>query len=40
VDEAEQAVLSLGATRVPDDHESGFRVFTDPPGHPFCRVHG
>ncbi len=40
VDEAEQAVLALGATRLPAEHESGFRVFTDPAGHPFCLVYG
>ena len=40
VDEAEAAVLALGATRVPNEHESGFRVFTDPAGHPFCLVYG
>ena len=40
VDEAEQAVLALGATRLPSEHEDGFRVFTDPAGHPFCLVHG
>jgi catechol 2,3-dioxygenase-like lactoylglutathione lyase family enzyme len=40
VDEAEQAVLALGATRLPNEHENGFRVFTDPAGHPFCLVYG
>jgi hypothetical protein len=40
VDAAEEAVLALGATRVPNEHEDGFRVFTDPAGHPFCLVHG
>jgi hypothetical protein len=39
VDAAERAVLALGATRVPSEHERGFRVFTDPAGHPFCLVH-
>jgi hypothetical protein len=39
VDEAEQAVLALGATRLPNDQECGFRVFTDPAGHPFCLVY-
>jgi hypothetical protein len=37
-DAAERAVLGLGATRVPNEHENGFRVFTDPAGHPFCLV--
>ncbi len=36
LDEAEVAVLALGATR--HDHQPGttFRVFLDPAGHPFC----
>ncbi len=38
VDAAERAVLALGATRQPSEHENGFRVFTDPAGHPFCLV--
>jgi catechol 2,3-dioxygenase-like lactoylglutathione lyase family enzyme len=37
-DAAERAVLALGATRHPSGHENGFRVFTDPAGHPFCLV--
>jgi catechol 2,3-dioxygenase-like lactoylglutathione lyase family enzyme len=40
VDAAEQAVLALGARRLPSEHESGFRVFADPVGHPFCLVFG
>jgi Glyoxalase-like domain len=40
VDAAERAVLALGATRLPAEHESGFRVFADPAGHPFCLVFG
>jgi catechol 2,3-dioxygenase-like lactoylglutathione lyase family enzyme len=40
VDAAEQAVIALGATRIRGVHEDGFRVFTDPAGHPFCLVHG
>ena len=40
VDAAEEAVLGLGATRLPAAHEDGFRVFADPAGHPFCLVHG
>jgi len=39
VDEAERAVVALGATRLPGEHENGFRVFTDPAGHPFCLVY-
>lgn len=40
VDEAERAVLALGASRLPAEHEDGFRVFADPVGHPFCLVFG
>ena len=40
IDAAEQAVLALGATRLANEHENGFRVFTDPAGHPFCLVYG
>jgi catechol 2,3-dioxygenase-like lactoylglutathione lyase family enzyme len=39
-DRAEQELLALGATRVPGEGETGFRVFTDPVGHPFCIVFG
>lgn len=39
VDAAEHAVIALGATRVTDaPHETDFRVFRDPAGHPFCLV--
>jgi predicted enzyme related to lactoylglutathione lyase len=36
LDEAETAVVALGATR--HEHQPGttFRVFLDPAGHPFC----
>ncbi len=36
LDEAEKAVLELGATK--HEHQPGetFRVFLDPAGHPFC----
>jgi hypothetical protein len=36
LDEAEAAVLELGATK--HEHQPGqtFRVFLDPAGHPFC----
>jgi catechol 2,3-dioxygenase-like lactoylglutathione lyase family enzyme len=40
VDAAEQRVLALGARRLPAERESGFRVFADPAGHPFCLVFG
>ena len=40
VDAAERLVIGLGATRVRGVRESGFRVFTDPAGHPFCLVFG
>jgi catechol 2,3-dioxygenase-like lactoylglutathione lyase family enzyme len=39
-DRAEQELLALGAVRVQAEHETGFRVFTDPAGHPFCIVFG
>ena len=37
LDRGEQQVVALGArtTGLPDE-ESGFRVFLDPAGHPFC----
>jgi len=36
LDQAEQEVLAIGATKA--DHQPGttFRVFLDPAGHPFC----
>ncbi|MFI1091771.1 VOC family protein [Streptomyces sp. NPDC020917] len=39
LDEAEAELLALGAGR-PDDQpdEAGWRVLTDPAGHPFCVV--
>lgn len=37
---AERAVVALGARRVPAEVETGFRVFLDPVGHPFCLVFG
>jgi Glyoxalase-like domain len=33
-------VLALGGRRLPAERESGFRVFADPVGHPFCLVFG
>ncbi|MCW2633935.1 MAG: hypothetical protein JWQ99_302 [Blastococcus sp.] len=38
VDAAERAAVALGATRLHDAHDQGFRVFADPAGHPFCLV--
>lgn len=35
--EAEQKVLALGARRLAEGG-SGFRVYADPAGHPFCLV--
>jgi len=40
VDEATALALSLGARRAPGSPETGYRVFVDPAGHPFCLVHG
>jgi hypothetical protein len=37
IDEAERAVLALGATRLPGEGED-FRVYADPAGHPFCLI--
>jgi catechol 2,3-dioxygenase-like lactoylglutathione lyase family enzyme len=39
-DAAESAVVALGACRLPAERETGFRVFADPVGHPFCLVFG
>lgn len=39
-DVAEQQLLALGARRVRAKRETGFRVFVDPVGHPFCIVFG
>jgi catechol 2,3-dioxygenase-like lactoylglutathione lyase family enzyme len=40
VDHAERVVIALGGQRVPAERETGFRVFVDPVGHPFCLVFG
>lgn len=40
MEEAERSVLALGASRAPNEYETGFRVFADPAGHPFCLVYG
>jgi catechol 2,3-dioxygenase-like lactoylglutathione lyase family enzyme len=42
VDAAEAAVLQLGASRLPGGGgtTSGYRVFADPAGHPFCLIWG
>ena len=36
LDQAEQAVLGLGATKHQHQPGTSFRVFLDPAGHPFC----
>ena len=36
LDEAERAVLELGATKAEHQPGTTFRVFLDPAGHPFC----
>ena len=36
LDQAEQAVLGLGATKAEHQPGTTFRVFLDPAGHPFC----
>jgi hypothetical protein len=35
-----RAVLDLGAVRLQGRRETGFRVYADPAGHPFCLVFG
>jgi catechol 2,3-dioxygenase-like lactoylglutathione lyase family enzyme len=40
IEAAQVSVLALGATRAPGAPETGYRVFLDPVGHPFCLVHG
>ncbi|MEV0095602.1 VOC family protein [Streptomyces sp. NPDC050738] len=35
LDRAEQEVLEAGANLL-DDNESGWRIYADPAGHPFC----
>lgn len=40
IETAEEAVIALGARRVPAARETGFHVFLDPVGHPFCLVFG
>jgi catechol 2,3-dioxygenase-like lactoylglutathione lyase family enzyme len=42
IDEAEPRVLALGATLLQGGggSSSGFRVYADPAGHPFCLVWG
>jgi catechol 2,3-dioxygenase-like lactoylglutathione lyase family enzyme len=39
-DAVEKEVLARGGHRLPAERETGFRVFTDPVGHPFCLVFG
>ncbi|WP_394621916.1 VOC family protein [Lentzea sp. JNUCC 0626] len=38
IEEAEPAVLALGAKLVQRDNDDTFRVYSDPVGHPFCLV--
>jgi hypothetical protein len=37
---AEAIVLAAGATRAPGTPETGYRVFRDPVGYPFCLTFG
>jgi catechol 2,3-dioxygenase-like lactoylglutathione lyase family enzyme len=39
VEAAERAVLALGAALLEGEKGTGFRVFADPAGHPFCLVY-
>lgn len=38
--EASAQVLAIGATEAPYQYGSGYRIFLDPAGHPFCLVAG
>ena len=40
VDAAEREVLALGGRLLQGESGTGFRVFADPAGHPFCLVYG
>jgi catechol 2,3-dioxygenase-like lactoylglutathione lyase family enzyme len=40
VEEVTEWVLAHGARRAPGSPETGYRVFLDPVGHPFCLIHG
>ena len=40
VEPAEAAVLALGARLLKGESGTGFRVYADPAGHPFCLVYG
>ena len=40
IEAAQQSVLALGARLLAGEQGTGFRVFADPVGHPFCLVHG
>ena len=40
VEAAQGAVLALGARLLRGEQGTGFRVFADPVGHPFCLVYG
>ena len=39
VEAAQEEVLRLGATLLAGEQGTGFRVFADPAGHPFCLVY-
>ena len=39
VEAAQREVLRLGATLLQGEQGTGFRVFADPAGHPFCLVY-
>ena len=40
VEAAQEAVLQLGARLLQGEQRTGFRVFADPAGHPFCLCRG
>ena len=39
VEAAETAILALGARLLQGEQGTGFRVYADPAGHPFCLVY-
>jgi catechol 2,3-dioxygenase-like lactoylglutathione lyase family enzyme len=40
VDAAQREIRALGARELSGEHGTGFRVYADPAGHPFCLVYG
>ena len=40
VEAAQREIIALGARELAGEQGTGFRVFADPVGHPFCLVYG